>query len=98
MFDGRVVSGVEAVDLNLADRTGYIDDAIEAAAQLAGIAPGGPVVMLRRDNDRALSAYEVSPNDPGGGLLPISVPGLERSAMSTFLYMWQPKPTYVTGG
>ena len=26
-------------------------------------------------------------------LLPFSVPGLERSKLPTFLYLWQPDPT-----
>ena len=98
VFDGRVVSGTEAVELNLADRVGYIDDAIATARQLAGVGEDGPVVMLRRDNDRALSAYEITPNAPGASLLPISVPGLERAAMPTYLYIWQPEPTFASGG
>jgi protease-4 len=28
-----------------------------------------------------------------GNLFPISLPGVDRSKLPTFLYMWQPDPT-----
>ena len=33
------------------------------------------------------------------GLMPFSIPGIDRSALPTFLYMWQPEPLLEkTGG
>jgi protease-4 len=44
--------------------------------------------------DRAHSPYAVTPNIPmQGAALPISMPGLERSRLPTFLYLWEPDPT-----
>jgi protease-4 len=51
--------------------------------------------MLHRCSDRARSPYAVSPNTPiQSGLLPFSVPGFERTQLPTFLYLWQPEPTF----
>lgn len=92
-FDGRVFLAQEALDRKLIDSIGYLDDAVALARQL-GRAPGAKVVMLHRANDAARSPYAVSPNQPvQTGLLPLSVPGFERSQMPTFLYLWQPEPT-----
>ncbi|MCM2373744.1 S49 family peptidase [Aporhodopirellula aestuarii] len=98
LFDGRVWTGEQAVALGLVDSTGYLDDAIEIAGRMAGLPENAPVVLLRRDNDRALSEFDVTPNSPMSSLLPLSIPGLDRSKMPTFLYLWQPEPSFVTAG
>ncbi len=96
LLDGRVWTGLQAVEQGLVDRTGYLDDAIDIAGRLAGLPADAPVVLLRRDNDRALSEFDVTPNSPMSSLLPISIPGLDRAKMPTFLYLWQPEPSFVT--
>lgn len=96
LFDGRVWTGLQAIEQGLVDRTGYLDDAIEIAGRMAGLPAEAPVVLLRRDNDRALSEFDVTPNSPMSSLLPISIPGLDRAKMPTFLYLWQPEPRFVT--
>jgi protease-4 len=89
LFDGRVFTGVEAEEHNLVDQVGYVDDAIQLARDLSGMGESS-VVMLRRDNDRAYTALDVSPNSPlQTSLIPFKLPGLDRSAMPTFLYLWQ---------
>ncbi|HDQ25929.1 MAG TPA: signal peptide peptidase SppA [bacterium] len=45
--DGRILTGREAMKLGLVDAIGNIDDAIEAAAAMAGI-PGRPSVLSER--------------------------------------------------
>ncbi|MBX3422779.1 MAG: signal peptide peptidase SppA [Pirellulaceae bacterium] len=93
LFDGRVLTGTQAQVAGLVDRVGYLDDAIQEARSLAGLAEGATVVMLRRDNDRAYTALDMSPNTPTlSSLIPLKVPGLDRSALPTFLYLWQPEP------
>jgi protease-4 len=93
VFDGRVLLADEALRRKLIDSIGYLDDAIAAAQRLAG-APSASVVMLHRCNDRASSPYAVSPNTPiQTGMLPLSMPGLERAQLPAFLYLWQPEPT-----
>jgi protease-4 len=93
VFDGRVFTATQAQRLGLVDTIGYVDDAIQMARELGG-APQATVVLYHRDTDRPFSVYSVTPNTPAtNGLFPISIPGLERSKLPTFLYLWQPEPT-----
>jgi len=92
-FDGRVFTATQAHELGLIDTVGYLDDAVRSARQLAQ-APDAPVVFFHRPNDPALSPYATTPNTPlQGSLLPLSLPGLDRSRLPSFLYLWQPEPT-----
>jgi protease-4 len=51
-------------------------------------------VFYHRQSDPALSQYSITPNTPlQKGLIPISVPGLDRSKLPSFLYLWQMEPT-----
>jgi protease-4 len=93
LFDGRVFTASQAQQHGLIDSLGYLDEAIETARQLGG-APGATVAMYRRPNDPARSPYSITPNVPlQGTLFPISIPGLDRSRLPAFLYLWQPEPT-----
>jgi protease-4 len=92
-FDGRVYTAEQAVERKLIDRVGYLSDAIEAAASVAGCGRS-VVTFYHRPNDRAQSIYSQTPNIPlQGGLIPLSLPGLDRTRMPTFLYLWQAEPT-----
>lgn len=99
IFDGRVMVATQAMQLGLVDQLGYLDDAIATANGLAGIADS-KVVVYKRSNDRALTAYDITPNLPAATVsLPISIPGLDRSQLPVFLYLWQPEPAIErTGG
>jgi protease-4 len=92
-FDGRVFTAEQALSRGLIDSIGYLDDAIRAARHAAG-APGAQVVFYHRNNDKALSTYSITPNTPlQATLLPLSLPGVDRSKLPSFLYLWQPEPT-----
>jgi protease-4 len=93
VFDGRVMATPEALKLGLIDQVGYLPDALNRALALAHAGPCR-AVLYRRCGDAARSLYATTPNRPlqGGSLLP-SVPGLDRSRLPLFLYMWQPEPT-----
>ena len=92
-FDGRVFLAHEALERGLIDTIGYLDDAVAAARELGG-SPSAAAVILHRCNDPARTPYAVTPNMPlHGNLLPLSVPGFDRSQLHTFLYLWQPEPT-----
>jgi protease IV len=94
IYDGRIITGLQAKELGMVDEIGYLDDAISSARQLAGLPDNAPLVMLRRDNDRAFTAFDVTPNTPTmSSILPLKVPGLDRASLPTFLYLWQPEPT-----
>ena len=107
VFDGRVVTARQAQQLGMIDQVGYLEDALGQAKTLvrggdlrsAGQARSGDrpeqsveVVMLRRPNDPARSPYAMSPNAPITSLVPLSIPGIDRSKLPTFLYAWQPDP------
>lgn len=95
-FDGGILTGQSAVDAGLVDEVGYLDDAIAWARQRAELSEDCSIIMLRRDNDRAYSQFDVTPNVPYA-LLPFKMPGLDRSTLPTFLYLWQPDPSFLTG-
>ncbi len=96
--DGRVVVAAKAVEMRMVDRLGYLDDAIGEAERL-GSASGSEVVQYRRAGTQAQNLYGIAPNVPvGSDLFPLSLPGLERSKMPTFLYLWQPDPTLIRQG
>jgi protease IV len=92
-LDGRVFTGAQALSGSMVDQLGYLDDAVTQARTLAGLDDQTSIVMLRRDNDRAYTLLDVTPNSPTlTSLLPVKIPGLDRSQLPTFLYIWQPEP------
>jgi protease-4 len=92
-FDGRVFTASQALERGLIDATGYLDDAIEIAKQRAQ-KPQARVVMYGRAANPAHSTYADRTNTiPTQSALPLRMPGLERSRLPTFLYLWQPEPT-----
>jgi protease-4 len=96
-FDGRVFTASQARDLGLIDEIGYLDDAIARSRNLAGIPGNAEVVFYHRKDDPALSPYSVTPNVPlQDKLLPLNVPGLDRSRLPSFLYLWEMDPTVET--
>jgi protease-4 len=93
VFDGRVIAAPQALALHMIDSLGYLDDAICDAERLAGIG-GSEVVLFQRTGYPTHSIYSIVPNVPlQGDLIPLSYPGLDRSKLPTFLYLWQPDPT-----
>jgi protease IV len=82
----------------LIDGLGYLDDAICEAERLAGIA-GSEVVLFQRTGYPIHSIYSMVPNVPlQSDLIPLSYPGLDRTKLPTFLYLWQPDPTLTKQG
>jgi protease-4 len=97
-FDGRVFTARQAAKLNLIDDIAYFDDAVEAARQMAGITQA-EVAFFHRPGDQALSPYSITPNVPlQNSMLPLNIPGLDRSRLPGFLYMWQIEPSAETMG
>ena len=95
VFDGRILTAPKALALHAVDKLGYLEDAIADAEALIGPC-GAEVVMFQRAGLPIHSIYSITPNTPlQGDLIPFSYPGLERSKLPTFLYLWQPDPTLV---
>ena len=97
LADGRVVPASKALSLHLVDRLGYLDDAVELAANLARV-PGAEVVLYHRSGQAARTIYAVTSATPSNDLVPFSYPGLDRAKLPTFLYLWQPDPTILRPG
>jgi protease-4 len=91
--DGRVLLASRALALHLVDRLGYLHTAIEECEGLTGVS-GAEVVLFHRSGYPAHSLYAITPAPaPLKEGIPFSYPGLDRSKLPTFLYLWQPDPT-----
>jgi len=96
--DGRVVTASKALSLKMIDRIGYLDDAIAEAEALARTS-ASEVIQYQRAGTPTRSVYAIGTNVPiQGDLIPFSYPGLDRSKLPTFLYLWQPDPTVMRQG
>jgi protease-4 len=96
--DGRILAAPQALNLHLVDVLGYPDDAVAEAERLAGV-PGSEVVIFQRAGYPVRSLYSIVPNVPlQAEMIPFSYPGLERSKLPAFLYLWQPDPTLTRQG
>jgi protease IV len=96
--DGRVLLASQALERHLVDRLGYLHDAIAEAEHQANV-DGAEVVLFHRAGYPAHSLYAITPSPPPlSEAIPLSYPGLDRSRLPTFLYLWQPDPTIVRPG
>jgi protease-4 len=95
--DGRVITASRALNLHMIDRIAYVEDAIDEAGRLAG-ASGGEAVIFQRKGYPAHSIYAITPAPVDGQFVPLSLPGLDRAKLPTFLYLWQPDPTLLRLG
>lgn len=92
-FDGRVFTARQAENLHLIDQIGYLDNAVAVARSMAGVDCAN-VVFYHRPDDPALSPYSITPNMPlQKGFIPLNIPGLDRSKLPCFLYLWQMDPS-----
>ena len=93
LADGRVVAAPQASRMHLVDRLGYIHDALREAQRLASMADA-EVVFYHRAGSPARSLYAIAPGPPRlSEAIPFSYPGLDRTKLPAFLYLWQPDPT-----
>jgi protease IV len=92
-FDGRVFTASQALCLRLVDQIGYLDDAVQVAKEMAGLSYT-EVIFYHRCGDPALSSYSITPNVPlQDKVVHINIPGIDRSRLPSFLYLWQIEPT-----
>jgi len=97
--DGRVLTGPQAVQAGLIDQTGYLDDGIAAARQLAGIADAR-VVTYARPDAYTHNIYSLASGASGAvgasgpstleSLAHLDVMGMVRGGTPQFLYLWMP--------
>ncbi len=85
--DGRIVTAEQALELNMVDRIGYLDDAISEAMALADIAHAD-VILYRPFPHYNANIYAAPPSSEG-----LAEQGLElllRRSGPAFLYLWLP--------
>lgn len=93
IFDGRVFTAMQALERGLVDKVGSLEDAVEAARILAQ-RDSAVVVMYERKSHPVYSMYATTQQVPLLATISLpDVPGLNRSHLPTFLYMWQPEPS-----
>lgn len=90
MADGRAYSATEAKELGLVDEIGYLENAIEEAKSLAGVADA-KVVMYAPHAEGRNSIYAALPNLPAElNLLKVNLPGSGGQTGPAFMYLWEP--------
>lgn len=98
-FDGSIFDASTAMEKGLIDQVGYLEDAVIRASGLAACELPAELMLFRRANDRARTPYDITPNTPlQNSVFPLSIPGLDRSRMPTFLYIWQIEPSLEKSG
>jgi len=86
--DGRILSAGQAVDLHLADRIGYLDDALQIARIRAGV--GGADVVLYRPFPHYNTNIYAGALPASGGVLEHALQLLLKQQGAAFLYLWEP--------
>jgi protease-4 len=88
--DGRVFSGIKAVEMGLADRTGLLDDAIAEAKSLSG-AHNARVILYKRPYGFSGSIYasDATPQ-PQANVTVLRIPGVADPLPVGFYYLWVP--------
>jgi protease-4 len=93
VFDGRVMTASKALAEGLVDQVGYLQDAVIRAISLARVEDAAVVMYCRRNNPAHTLFDSVSNKPIHSTLLPWSTPGLDRSRLPLFLYLWNVEPT-----
>lgn len=91
IFDGRVFTSKEALELNLIDSIGYLDDAIKMAEIKAGIT-GAAVISYSRPGSYRNNIYSGTGMNVRAEFNVLNIDGsvlTERSGLK-FLYLWMP--------
>ena len=86
----------EALELGLVDEVGYLEDAVNQAKKLAGLAEDAKVVVYRRTEYPDDNIYNTSTQYGGGkaSLISLELPGSLNHIQTGFYYLW---PAAFTG-
>ena len=86
----------EALELGLVDEVGYLEDAVNQAKKLAGLAEDAKVVVYRRTEYPDDNIYNTSTQYGGGkaSLISLELPGSLNHIQTGFYYLW---PAALTG-
>jgi len=89
----RIFSAKDALDMNLVDQIGYIDDAITAAINLARLPDNPTIIMYRRvyyPNDNLYNTMASQISQKPLSLINIELPGHLAHLDDGFYYLWAP--------
>ena len=92
LADGRIYSGDQAMANGMVDGIGYLDDAIEAAKQAAGVSEA-KVVMYRRGGEYKNNIYSravAGGMASAGGFPSLDLLSMVRGGTPQFMYLWMP--------
>ncbi|MBN1974417.1 MAG: signal peptide peptidase SppA [Sedimentisphaerales bacterium] len=91
LTDGRVFTAKQALDEKLIDKTGYLEDGIAWAKELANV-DKAKVVIYHRPSLYTPNSYSSASASAAGlePLINIDLPDWLSSGGSQFLYLWQP--------
>jgi len=87
----RVYLADEALELGLVDEVGYLEDAVNQAKKLAGLAEDAKVVVYRRTEYPDDNIYNTSTRYGGDGklsLISMELPGALNHIQTGFYYLW----------
>jgi len=86
----RVYLANEALELGLVDEIGYLDNAVDEAKKLAGLAEDAKVVVYRRSEYPDDNIYNTSTRYDGAGasLVSVELPGALSHVQTGFYYLW----------
>lgn len=93
LADGRVYTGLDAKNLGLIDEIGYLEDAIQAAMDLACIKDARIIAYDHCHGYRG-SIYAGIPNIPSQINVKLDIPGMGQSTGAAFMYLWEPGMTH----
>lgn len=88
--DGRVFSGQQGLNAGLIDRLGTLDDAIDRAAERAGVKSPRVVMYHRPYGPRGSIYASADAVDADPRTLRIELPGVSNFMPSGFYYLWRP--------
>jgi protease-4 len=92
LADGRVYTGIDAKNEGLVDEVGYLEDAIDAAKQMACITDAALVAYDHSGGYKG-SIYAHLPTIPSEINVKLQVPGLTDHGGAAFMYLWEPGVT-----
>ena len=89
----RIFLADEALKLGLIDRIGYVNDAVEEARRIAGLAADAKVVVYRRTefpDDNVYNPMATTAGTPNPSLINLNLPGSSSELETGFYYLWAP--------
>jgi protease-4 len=86
----RVYLAEEAMELGLVDQIGYLENAVDQAKELAGLAEDARVIVYRRTEYPDDNIYNTSTRYGDGkvSLISMELPGSLSQVQTGFFYMW----------